>query len=110
MGVLMTPTDPGAQINGKRIILPLDITFEEWNSGVRRTCLLDHGELLEPLKRVYERKDARVVPAGQGAPTGHCSTLLKRDIQGRMMRFPVIWARVSVGHQHNPSSNPSGQI
>uniref|UniRef100_A0AAV2KHP9 Ig-like domain-containing protein n=1 Tax=Knipowitschia caucasica TaxID=637954 RepID=A0AAV2KHP9_KNICA len=57
MGVLMTPTDPGAQINGKRIILPLDITFEEWNSGVRRTCLLDHGELLEPLKRVYERKD-----------------------------------------------------
>ncbi|KAE8283071.1 Ig mu chain C region membrane-bound form [Larimichthys crocea] len=42
--------------NGKKVInLALDITYNEWNQGIKRYCVVEHSEWLEPVKKIYER-------------------------------------------------------
>lgn len=42
--------------NGKKVInLALDITYDEWNQGIKRYCVVEHSEWLEPVKKIYER-------------------------------------------------------
>ncbi|KAE8283072.1 hypothetical protein D5F01_LYC18468 [Larimichthys crocea] len=43
--------------NGKKVInLALDITYDEWNQGIKRYCVVEHSEWLEPVKKIYERR------------------------------------------------------
>uniref|UniRef100_A0A3B4BE06 Ig-like domain-containing protein n=1 Tax=Periophthalmus magnuspinnatus TaxID=409849 RepID=A0A3B4BE06_9GOBI len=52
LNVLMNNTDEGAEVRGQRFVLDLEITYNEWNSGIRRVCQLDHQDLLtDPLKK-----------------------------------------------------------
>lgn len=51
----------GASLNpskGKRglIKLPLDLTYEEWSSGVVRVCVVEHSDIIDRIKEQYERK------------------------------------------------------
>lgn len=41
--------------NGKVINLALDITYDEWNQGIKRYCIVEHSEWVEPHKKLYER-------------------------------------------------------
>ncbi|KAM7372140.1 hypothetical protein PAMP_009333 [Pampus punctatissimus] len=38
------------------IDLSLDITYDEWSKGLTRFCIVEHSELVNPLKKAYERK------------------------------------------------------
>ncbi|KAM7386696.1 hypothetical protein PAMA_009358 [Pampus argenteus] len=38
------------------IELPLDITYEEWSKGLTRFCIVEHSNLIDPLKKAYERR------------------------------------------------------
>lgn len=38
------------------IKLLLDITYEEWTTGIKRVCRVEHKNLLQPVSEVYERK------------------------------------------------------
>lgn len=34
----------------------IDITYDEWSLGLKRTCVVEHSEVLVPVKQVYERR------------------------------------------------------
>ena len=36
--------------------LPLDITYDEWSSGIKRVCVVEHSNLLDSIKTTYERR------------------------------------------------------
>lgn len=40
----------------KSINLSLDITYDEWNTGIKRFCIVEHSALLDQVKKAYERK------------------------------------------------------
>ena len=40
--------------NKKEHIISIDITYDEWSLGVKRICVVEHSETLDPLKKVYE--------------------------------------------------------
>uniref|UniRef100_A0A3B4WX84 Ig-like domain-containing protein n=1 Tax=Seriola lalandi dorsalis TaxID=1841481 RepID=A0A3B4WX84_SERLL len=57
---------PGAlqgPFNGKPLSLPLDISYDEWNIGVKRYCVVEHENFQEPLKKLYERNIGKTVHA-----------------------------------------------
>uniref|UniRef100_A0A3Q3NN10 Ig-like domain-containing protein n=1 Tax=Mastacembelus armatus TaxID=205130 RepID=A0A3Q3NN10_9TELE len=51
-GSSMTPSNGSP----KTVSLPLDVTYDEWSEGMKRTCVVDHTGFLLPKKRTYERK------------------------------------------------------
>uniref|UniRef100_A0A3B4XBB0 Ig-like domain-containing protein n=1 Tax=Seriola lalandi dorsalis TaxID=1841481 RepID=A0A3B4XBB0_SERLL len=57
---------PGAlqgPFNGKPLSLPLDISYDEWNIGVKRYCVVEHENFQEPLKKLYERNIETLRPS-----------------------------------------------
>uniref|UniRef100_A0A8C6V074 Ig-like domain-containing protein n=1 Tax=Neogobius melanostomus TaxID=47308 RepID=A0A8C6V074_9GOBI len=51
---LMNNTDSGADVSGNTYNLYLDITYEEWTSGIKRSCYLHHKELPAGRKEEYK--------------------------------------------------------
>nr|AFN02400.1 immunoglobulin mu heavy chain [Rachycentron canadum] len=41
--------------NGKKVIVSLDITYDEWSKGIKRFCVVEHSNFPEPIKKIYER-------------------------------------------------------
>ncbi|AWP18764.1 immunoglobulin heavy chain secretory form isoform 4 [Scophthalmus maximus] len=39
----------------KKYSLSLDITYDEWSQGIKRYCVVDHKDSLEPYRVLYER-------------------------------------------------------
>lgn len=46
-----TPTNGGQ----RSLTLKLDVTFEEWARGIKRICVVDHDDSLDPIKKTFER-------------------------------------------------------
>lgn len=53
--------------------LPLDITYDEWNSGITRICEMIHDDLPNPVKKTYQRKKGK-------SPFDLIFTLLKLQV------------------------------
>lgn len=36
-------------------MVPLDISYDEWSSGIKRQCVVEHTDALDQIKKPYER-------------------------------------------------------
>ncbi|KAK7939760.1 hypothetical protein WMY93_003086 [Mugilogobius chulae] len=54
-------TDKGAMVRGREYVLELDITYEEWNEGIKRICQLKHDDEPDVIEQVFERKHDFIV-------------------------------------------------
>ena len=52
---ILTPEKKPIEGKKKAYSVSIDITYDEWSLGLKRTCVVEHSELLDPLKKVYER-------------------------------------------------------
>lgn len=43
------------QVNKDTFRGSLDISYDEWSRGVKRFCVVHHSNLMEPVKKPYER-------------------------------------------------------
>nr|AGT99002.1 immunoglobulin M heavy chain [Lateolabrax japonicus] len=37
--------------------LPLEISYDEWSKGVKRVCIVEHTEVIDPVKQLYQRRN-----------------------------------------------------
>lgn len=45
----------------KKYSLSLDITYDEWSQGIKRYCVVDHKDSLEPYRVLYERTTGKTI-------------------------------------------------
>ena len=41
--------------------LPLGITYDEWNEGIKLNCVVEHSDLILPITTSYERKTGKTI-------------------------------------------------
>lgn len=63
MKTLMNTTDVNTEKTSQDYALPLDITFDEWNKGIRRICFMEHKDLLTGLQKEYVRENGEFTDA-----------------------------------------------
>lgn len=53
---ILTPEKKQIKGDTKIYSVSIDITYDEWSLGLKRTCVVEHSEVLVPVKQVYERR------------------------------------------------------
>lgn len=39
--------------------LPLEISYDEWSKGVKRVCIVEHTEVIDQVKQLYQRRNGK---------------------------------------------------